>query len=257
MSAISDKYNALGGPTGFLGAPTGPESSTPDGVGRFEHYQFGSIYWTPQTGAHEVHGAIHVKWAALGWENFGYPTTDESGTPDGVGRFNHFHNIQNNGDSSIYWTPQTGAHEVHGAIHVEWAGLGWENFGYPTTDESGTPDGVGRFNHFHNIQNNGDSSIYWTPQTGAHEVHGAIRAAWAGLGWERSFLGYPTTDEFQTLDLTWENSQFQHGSILWSRIDWPTQPGAQPHSAGQPNSLGGTLAPLGTSGKSRFREQSG
>lgn len=182
MSAISDKYNALGGPTGFLGAPTGPESSTPDGVGRFEHYQFGSIYWTPQTGAHEVHGAIHTKWASLGWENFGYPTTDESGTPDGVGRFNHFHNIQNSGDSSIYWTPQTGA----------------------------------------------------------HEVHGAIRDAWAGLGWERSSLGYPTSDEYQTPDLTWESSQFQRGSIIWSRINWPTQPGAQAHSAGQPNSLGGS-----------------
>ena len=160
MSAISDKYDALGGPSGFLGAPTGPESSTPDGVGRFQHYQFGSIYWTPQTDAHEVHGAIHAKWSTLGWENFGYPSTDETGTPDGVGRFNHFHNIQNSGDSSIYWTPQTDAHEVHGAIRDEWA----------------------------------------------------------GLGWERSWLGYPTTDEFQTADLTWESSQFQHGSLIWSRI---------------------------------------
>ena len=240
MSAISDKYDALGGPSGFLGAPTGPESSTPDGVGRFQHYQFGSIYWTPQTDAHEVHGAIHAKWSTLGWENFGYPSTDETGTPDGVGRFNHFYNIQNSGDSSIYWTPQTDAHEVHGGIHAKWSTLGWENFGYPSTDETGTPDGVGRFNHFYNIQNSGDSSIYWTPQTDAHEVHGAIRDEWAGLGWERSWLGYPRTDEFQTADLTWESSQFQHGSLIWSRIGWPTQTGAQPHSAGQPNALGGS-----------------
>ena len=238
MSAISDKYAALGGPGGFLGGPLGPESPTPDGVGSFRHYQFGSIYWTPQTGAHEVHGAIREKWAALGWENFGYPATDETGTPDGVGRFNHFHNIQNNGDSSIYWTPQTDAHEVHGAIREKWASLGWEHSGYPVTDETGTPDGMGRFNHFHNIQNNGDSSIYWTPQTGAHEVHGAIREKWASLGWERSWLGYPSTDEFQTADLTWQCNHFQNGSIIWSRIGWPTESGAQPHRAGRSGSVG-------------------
>ena len=40
---------------------------------------------------------------------------------------------------------------------------------YPVTDETGTPDGVGRFNHFEG------GSIYWTPGTGAKEVHGAIR----------------------------------------------------------------------------------
>ena len=240
MSAISDKYAAVGGPAGFLGNTTGPESPAPDGVGRFQHYQFGSIYWTPATGAHEVHGLIHAKWATLGWENFGYPVTDETGTPDGVGRFNHFHNIQNAGDSSIYWTPQTDAHEVHGAVREKWAALGWENFGYPITDETGSPDGIGRFNHFHDIPTNGDRSIYWTPQTSAHEVHGAIRDTWASLGWERSWLGYPMTDEFQTADITWECNHFQNGSIVWSRIGWPTQPGSQPHRAGRSGSLGGS-----------------
>ena len=234
MTAISDKYAALGGPGSFLGSPTSTETPTPDGVGAYQHYQFGSIYWTPQTSAHEVHGAIHDKWASLGWENFGYPSTDESGTPDGIGRFNHFHNLKANADSSIYWTPQTSAHEVHGLILDNWASLGWENFGYPSTDETGTPDGIGRFNHFHNLKANADSSIYWTPQTGAHEVHGGIRDKWASLGWEKSWLGYPVTDEIQTTDISWESSRFQNGSILWSRTDWPTLPGAQPHRAGEP-----------------------
>jgi hypothetical protein len=27
-------------------------------------------------------------------------------------------------------------------------------------------------------------------------IHGAIRAKWASLGWERSCLGYPVSDEF-------------------------------------------------------------
>jgi hypothetical protein len=63
--------------------------------------------------------------------------------------------------------------------------------GYPTTDETGTPDGVGRFNHFFN-----SGSIYWTPATNAWSIHGAIRAKWASMGWERSCLGYPVSDEF-------------------------------------------------------------
>src|SRR5437762_1615289 len=37
-------------------------------------------------------------------------------------------------------------------------------------------------------------SIY-SSAFGAHEVHGAIRDAWAALGWESGPLGYPTSDE--------------------------------------------------------------
>ena len=49
---------------------------------------------------------------------------------------------------------------------------------YPVNDETATPGGgVGRYNHFQ------CGSIYWKPATGAHEVHGAIRNLWAGMGW--------------------------------------------------------------------------
>ena len=192
----------------MLGYPLTDESGTPDGVGRFNHFQGGSIYWTPGTDAHEVHGLIRGKWSSMGWERsfLRYPLTDESRTPDGVGRFNHFQG------GSIYWTPQTAAHEVHGDIRGKWSSLGWERsfLGYPLTDESGTPDGVGRYNHFQG------GSIYWTPGTGAHEVHGAIRGLWSNMGWERSFLGYPTSDELSTEDGTGRYSEFQHGSIYWS-----------------------------------------
>ena len=51
-----------------LGRPASDERPTPDGVGRFRHFERGSIYWHPATGAHEVHGLIRQKWAELGWE---------------------------------------------------------------------------------------------------------------------------------------------------------------------------------------------
>lgn len=58
---IGKKYNSLGGPNGFLGVPLTDETGTPDGVGRYNHFKNGSIYWTPATQAHEVHGAIRDK----------------------------------------------------------------------------------------------------------------------------------------------------------------------------------------------------
>jgi uncharacterized protein with LGFP repeats len=55
--------------------------------------------------------------------------------------------------------------------------------------------------------------VYWTPATGAHEVHGAILARWAALGWERSYLGYPVGDEY---DLPGgRRSDFERGSVTW------------------------------------------
>ena len=205
---ITTKYWSLGGSGGWLGTSTTGILKCPDGIGSFQHYVNGSIYYHPSTGAHEVHGLIRARWKSLGWERsfLGYPKTDETATPDGIGRFNHFQG------GSIYWSPSTGAWEVHGAIRSTYSSLGWERsfLRYPLTNETTCPDGVGRFNHFQG------GSIYWTPSTGAHEVHGAIRSHWASLGWERSPLGYPTSDELVVFGGDGRISHFQHGSIYWS-----------------------------------------
>jgi hypothetical protein len=91
-SPISDKYAQLGGAAGFLGQPIIAETWAPDFVGRFRHYEGGSIYWHPRTGAHEVHGLIRQRWAQLNWEQgyLGYPVTDEIDTVDGGGRVSRF-----------------------------------------------------------------------------------------------------------------------------------------------------------------------
>jgi hypothetical protein len=91
----------------------------------------------------------------------------------------------------IYFSPQTGAHEVHGDIRAKYNALQGADgiLRLPLTDEQGTPDGVGRYNHFEG------GSIYWTPNTGPMAVHGAIRDLWASQGWERSFFGYPVVDQ--------------------------------------------------------------
>ena len=162
MSAIDDKRAQLP----WLGAPIdegggSQEGALPDGRGRFRDYQNGTIYWTPQTGAHEIHGDIRVKWSQLGGHRsfLGYPITDETGCPDGQGRFNHFEH------GSIYWRGDIGPHEVHGAIRELWASMGWERswLGYPLSDERGQPDRRGStFQH---------GTITWTPSGGPVANH--------------------------------------------------------------------------------------
>lgn len=73
---IRARWQAMGGEVSKLGYPTTNETATPDGIGRYNHFQNGSIYWTPSTGAHEVYGLVRSRWAELRWERglLGYPT---------------------------------------------------------------------------------------------------------------------------------------------------------------------------------------
>ncbi|MFP5218320.1 MAG: N-acetylmuramoyl-L-alanine amidase [Actinomycetes bacterium] len=190
---------------GPLGYPVTDELPTPNGVGQYNHFERGSVYWSPVTPASVVLGSIRHRWAQLRWEAgpLGFPTTDELRTPDGVGRYNHFQR------GSVYWSPTTGAWEVQRPLRDAWARVGWEQgvLGYPVTGQRTTPDGVGRYNHFQR------GSVYWSPLTGAHEVHGGIRSRWAELGWETGRLGYPVSDEYAVPG--GRRSDFQGGSITW------------------------------------------
>ena len=161
---IELRYCQLGGASSFLRAPT--SASYAIASGRTRDYVGGSLFWSATSGTHYVRGAILAKYRAL-----------------------------------------------RGPLSV---------LGFPSTDELPTPDAVGRFNHFAR-----GGSIYWTPSTGAHEVHGAIRAKWAQLGWERSVLGYPTTDEYGVP--TGRRSNFQHGTLTYVVATGQTVVAADPH----------------------------
>jgi uncharacterized protein with LGFP repeats len=113
------------------------------------------------------------------------------------------------GQSLVYNSERDEAFHIKGAIHERWKALGGKWI--PETDETTTPDGAGRYNHFRD-----GASIYWHPNTGAWGVWGDIRKRWAELGWERGYLGYPTSDEGDIGEGGRANS-FQHGWIYW----WP------------------------------------
>ena len=154
---------------------------------------------------------INVKFLLLRPAVLGLPTTSSRPTVDNRAVFSRFGNgrlYKVNGANEAFW--------VHGDIRSRWSelGEGGSNLGYPTSDEHSPPDAFGRCNHFEG------GSIYWTPDTGAWEIYGAIRDKWASLGWETSYLGYPVSGELpiEREDDTYSGGRvqgFQRGEIRW------------------------------------------
>lgn len=200
---IGGAYQGAGGPAGVLGMPTTDEIALNDGRGRLNHFQKGSVYWTPQTGAHAVSGPIRDEWAKQGWERgpLGYPTADQIKTPGKEGLVQSFE------IGAMYWNPQAGTNAVQGLIMRKYAELGYENgwLGFPMTSENVVKDG-GRFNRFQN------GNIYWSPASGAWSVkNGPIFDAWKSAGYENGRLGFPISDQFDIAGGVQQN--FQHGVI--------------------------------------------
>lgn len=202
--AIGASYNAAGGPGGVLGFPTTPELVTPDGRGRFTHFKNGSVYWTPQTGAHAVTGAIRDEWARQGWEGgpLGYPVSGETKAGSG--------SVQGFEVGSLYSSSTVGTHSVQGLILGKYAETGHEGgpLGFPKTSERPVKDG-GRFNEFEN------GNIYWSPLSGAWVVeNGAIFDAWKDAGYEGGRLGFPISDKFPIPGGVQQNFQFGHITVI-------------------------------------------
>ncbi|MDP9883153.1 peptidoglycan/xylan/chitin deacetylase (PgdA/CDA1 family) [Sinomonas atrocyanea] len=214
LNAIDLHYEQLGGAASFLGAPLAAEYPVAGGAAR--DYQGGSIYWSAATGAWEVHGGIRTEYLGRGGPGgfLGFPRTDETTTPGAAGRYNDF------AGGSVYWSAATGAHEVHGGIRAEYLGRGGPAgfLGFPVRDESPTQAPTGRYSDFTG------GSVYWSPATGAHEVHGAIRARYVGLGGTASILGFPVTDEAGAPDGIGRYNHFSGAngsSIYWDPLWGP------------------------------------
>lgn len=111
--------------------------------------------------------------------------------------------VQQYTTGNIYWHPHTGAKWVYGAILTKFLGLGGPSgfLGYPLTDENATLGSTGSYNHFQG------GSIYYSIESGAHEIHGLIRDHWQALGGAASYLGYPMWDQLGNM------SRFQRGTI--------------------------------------------
>jgi hypothetical protein len=88
-----DNFQPLPAPSSPSDPP--PSRITQDGVGKFIHYENGSIFWKPSVGQHAVYGVIRKFWADHGWERnpeLGYPISDDSPVGTSSKRFSDFEN---------------------------------------------------------------------------------------------------------------------------------------------------------------------
>jgi uncharacterized protein with LGFP repeats len=132
---ILAKYQSLDAATRkALGAPTGNEDKHPGGG--FQEFDGGAIC-VHGTGSYVVLGKIRDKWNELGGMDgkLGFPTGDEDTHPDGGG-FQEF-------DGGAICAHGTGTYVVWGKIRDKWNELGGMDgkLGFPTSDETDTPDG--------------------------------------------------------------------------------------------------------------------
>lgn len=130
-------------------------------------------------------------------------TKGENVCPDKVGRWVEFEHAH------IYWTPQTGAHPIpHGGLFEAWAEYKWETgpLGYPVRDHAVVDGGgVQAFQGGVLYRQDGSEHGYF--------VHGVIGSRYASDGYERSDLGWPTSDEYK--DGTGISQDFEHGTLHW------------------------------------------
>ncbi len=134
-AAISQAWDAGGGDTGPLGPKDG--DVYPIGAGFGQDFAGGKVYFTPETGAHIMLGAILDKYLSLGGPadgDLGFPTIDEG---DGKAPGSRNTTFSAADDPVIFFTPDTGAHVVRGAINAAWDKLGGSAgvLGVPTDDE--------------------------------------------------------------------------------------------------------------------------
>jgi uncharacterized protein with LGFP repeats len=206
LTAIDQAWVRTGGGWGLLGQPVSSEARLALQNGAYRWFQRGGIYWTANSGAHWISGAIGTAWGKQGYERgpLLYPTTDEIALTGNRGAFQWFQG------GATYWSPRTGAHWLTGDVLSAWGAQRHERgpLGFPTSDRITLADGT-QLNRFQG------GSLYDSP-AGTHWVIGAIHDAWRLQGYERGPLRYPTTNEVALTGGRGAYSLFQGGASYWS-----------------------------------------
>ena len=155
--------------------------------------------------------AISQAWDAAGGSNspVGGSDGDVYQVGDGYGR--------KFSDGKIFYTPETGAHLIYGAILDKYESLGGpadSDLGFPNSNEAAGK--IGPKSRGSTFGASDKPALFWTADTGAWAVRGAINAAWDKLGGSSGALGVPTEDERYDGDLV--RQKFTGGEVAWNRV---------------------------------------
>lgn len=164
------------------------------------------VFASPESDAAD---AITQAWEAAG------ASGSTVGSPDGdvyqVGRGYG----QKFTDGKIFFTPESGARLMSGAILDKYESLGGpadSDLGFPNINE--VPGLIGPNSRVSTFDASDKPAIFWTPDTGAWAVRGAINAAWDKLGGSAGALGVPIEDERYDGDVV--SQKFSGGELSWN-----------------------------------------
>lgn len=138
--AITAAWQSSGGEAGPLGPKSGDVYAA--GAGFAQNFASGTMFFTPDTGAHWMQGAILAKYESLGGPaegDLGFPTIDE-GPGRAPGSLNSTFSAADN--PVIFWTAETGARVVRGPINAAWDELGGSSGVLGVPAEDATYDGA-------------------------------------------------------------------------------------------------------------------
>jgi uncharacterized protein with LGFP repeats len=206
---IFDKWYSTGTEWGTLGYPTTDVFCGLVGGGCFQHFERGSVYYSPSSGTHMVLGVMRDTWSSVGWENsreLGYPVMDVACGLVGGGCYQAFQS------GSVYWSPASGARIVTGDMATKWTALGreWGALGYPVMNRACGLVNGGCYQAFQN------GTLYSAPGVGTFYAQGGIGYTWMSRGAENGPLGYPSGDQLCGLAGGGCAQDFQYGSVFWS-----------------------------------------
>jgi uncharacterized protein with LGFP repeats len=199
---IFETWVANGAGAGSLGHPVTEMACGLVRSGCAQHFEGGSVYWSPTTLGFAVSGAIRDHWTAQSAERgpLGYPTSVSRAVPGGT--------AQDFQGGTVYSDATYGTRSVSGGIAIRWRAAGAENgvLGFPTTGASCGLVRGGCTQRFFS----GDH-IVWSPTTGAVVITNRAATAWAAEGGPGGRLGYPRSD--CQVDTVRERCLFERGYI--------------------------------------------
>lgn len=204
--AILDEYQALGGPAdGDLGFPTIDEGDGKAPGSRNTTFSAADrpvIFWTPDTGARVVRGAVNAAWDKLGGSAgvLGVPTDDETYSGDEVSQTFSGGQVTWNRKTNAFTTAppelaeQLAGLEIPGDVTTaiaaarRAAGGPLGPLGAPEGEQYAIgSDGAG--------QNYAGGKIFYSPATGANVLTGQVLAKYDSVGGPEGDLGFPTGNE--------------------------------------------------------------
>lgn len=164
---VVNRINEIAARSPWLGKRlTQGEGECKDGVGRYAHFENGSVYWSPMTGARPIPKLLFEVYTELDWERgpLGYPTAFHTILP--TDSMTKVGDVQAFEGGTLYRRYGQPGFYVHGVIGARWAREGFETgpLGWPVSNEYPTEDGGRRQDFDH-------GSLVWHP-SGAIRIEG-------------------------------------------------------------------------------------